>query len=104
MGEPCVRTRFSVTCGLLPGSFRGHPGLFFPCMARLLYSGYSAHHYLPFGTVAIAHETCFSAPGLSEPDRAFHIRAVADLILLGRSTAYGYRYECQTAEAAEPPH
>jgi hypothetical protein len=52
-----VRARDIVIVGLLPGSFRGHPGLFFSCMARLFYFGHSANHSLPIGTVAIALET-----------------------------------------------
>jgi len=54
MGE---RARSIVTGRLLPRSFAGHPGLFFSCMARLLYLGHSADHDLPVGAVAMAHET-----------------------------------------------
>ncbi len=57
MDEACVRTRCDVTGGLLPSSFAGHSGFFFSCMARVLYFGHSAHHDLPVGAVAIAHET-----------------------------------------------
>jgi len=57
MGEPCVRTRSIITGGLLPGSFPGHPGLFFSRMARLLYFGHAAHHYLPIGAATIAHDS-----------------------------------------------
>jgi len=57
MGEPCVRTRSIAASGLLSGSFAGHPGFLFPCMARLLHFGHSPHHDLPVGAVAIAHET-----------------------------------------------
>ena len=68
--------------GMYSGPFLRHPGLLLPGMALVLGARYSTHVFGQMVAAAPTHNDRLPGLGLSEPDRAIHIRALACLFPL----------------------